>query len=47
VNVIATMKRILSLVALLGLLSVFAGCDQDSGSKADTSTNAAPAAPVP
>jgi hypothetical protein len=45
VNVSRTMKRILSLVALLGFLSVFVGCDQDAGNKTDSSTNAAPAAP--
>jgi hypothetical protein len=44
-----TMKRLLTLVVLLGLLGVFAGCNpSDSGTKApDTGTNApaAPAAP--
>ncbi len=43
-----TMKRLLTLVALLGLLGVFAGCNpSDSGTKTDAGTNApaAPAAP--
>ncbi|HTL55795.1 MAG TPA: hypothetical protein VL361_08950 [Candidatus Limnocylindrales bacterium] len=39
------MKRLITLVALLSLMGVLAGCNQDTGSKTDTSTNAAPAAP--
>ena len=39
------MKRLMTLIALVSLMGVFVGCNQDSGNKSDTSTNAAPAAP--
>ena len=40
------MKRILTLVALLGLIGVFAGCDQENdANKTAGTTNAAPASP--
>lgn len=40
------MKRLFTLIVLLGMLGVFAGCsNSDSGGGSTTNTNAAPAAP--
>jgi hypothetical protein len=38
------MKRLITLIALLSLVGVFAGCNQESGNQNETSTNAPPAA---
>jgi hypothetical protein len=44
VKVIPTMKRLLTLIALLGLLGVFAGCNQAGTDTTKADTNAPPAA---
>jgi len=44
VKVIGTMKRLLTLIALLGLVGVFAGCNESGTSTSSTDTNAPPAA---
>lgn len=39
------MKRLYTLIVLLGLLGVFAGCNSGSDNTSTPSTNAAPAEP--
>jgi hypothetical protein len=46
VKLTPTMKRLFTLIVLLGMLGVFAGCsNSDSGTGGGGATNAAPAAP--
>lgn len=44
VKVIPTMKRLFTLIALLSLVGVFAGCNQGGSDTKSTDTNAPPAA---